>query len=97
MIIRLILSFAIVACMATIAQYVSAQDPVTTHWNADAKDDIFKIGKFDELSDLQVPDGWQDVSAFNSGNATLEPGGRCMQAMTNSCSGGMNGPLVTVF
>jgi|GEM_PF-1827387 len=54
----------------------NAQDLVTTHWNADAKNDILKIGRFDEPSDLQVPDGWQDVSAFDSGNATLEPGGR---------------------
>lgn len=89
--IRLILSFAVVVCMATIAKCVPAQDPVTTHWNADAKNDIFKFGRFDEPSDLKVPDGWQDVSAFDSGKATLEPQGRGTLSMnaqtidTNAC------------
>ena len=70
--IRLTVSFAVVVCMATIAQCVPAQDLVSTHWNADANNDILKVGKFDEPSDLKVPDGWLDVSAFDSGNATLE-------------------------
>lgn len=74
--VRLILSLATAVCVATISQCVHAQDLVTTHWNADAKNDILKVGKFDEPSDLKVPDGWQDVSAFDSGNATLERGGR---------------------
>ena len=74
--IRLTVSFAVVVCMAAISQCVPAQDLVTTHWNADAKNDILKVGKFDEPSDLKVPDGWQDVSAFDSGNAALEPRGR---------------------
>lgn len=74
--IRLILSFAVVVCTAIISQCVPAQDLVTTHWNADAKNDIFKFGKFDEPGDLQVPAEWQDVSAFDSGNATLESRGR---------------------
>ena len=46
--IRLTVSFAVAVCVATIAQYVPAQDLVTTHWNADAKNDILKVGKFDE-------------------------------------------------
>ncbi len=74
--IRLTVSFAVSVCIATIAQNVPAQDLVTTHWNADAKNDILKVGKFDEPGDLKVPDGWQDVSAFDSGNATLESRGR---------------------
>ncbi len=69
-------SFVVAVCMATIAQSVPAQVLVKTHWNADANNDILKVGKFDEPSDLKVPDGWQDVSAFDSGNATLEPRGR---------------------
>ena len=71
-----VLRFVLAVCFVTIAQCALAQDPVATHWNADAKKDIFKAGLFDEPGDLEVPAGWQDVSAFDSGNATLEPRGR---------------------
>lgn len=74
--IRSILRFAFMTCLVTIAQCAPAQDLVGTHWNADPKNDIFKFGKFDVRGDRPVPDGWKDVSAFDSGNATVEPLGR---------------------
>jgi|GEM_PF-1939758 len=61
---------------------VQAQENVATHWNADPAADIFKIGKFDGPADLKTPNGWQDLSAFGSGNAKLEPTGAGILRLT---------------
>lgn len=74
--IRLLVSFVAIVSLITGANPLYAQEEVDTHWNADPKDDVFKIGMFDEPAGVKTPTGWQDLSAFGSGNATLEAGGR---------------------
>ena len=71
---RSALQFAAAVYLAVITQCALGQDNVATHWNANVKNDIFKVGRFDE--DGAVPKGWKNVSAFDSGYATLNPRGR---------------------
>lgn len=52
---RLMLSFVVIVCVATNSNGVSAQNAVETHWNADSKADMFKIGSFDD-PDVKRPD-----------------------------------------
>lgn len=69
-----IFSFLAVISLATCSNQVHAQEGVPTHWNADPNADIFKASQFDEPVDVKTPNGWQDLSAFGTGNATLNRG-----------------------
>lgn len=71
---RRVFSFLTVISLATASNHAHAQESVTTHWNADPATDIFKNGKFDEPLDVKTPNGWLDLSAFGSGNATWNRG-----------------------
>ncbi len=86
--IRLILSLTAIVCLASNSNLLTAQGFVKTHWNVDAKNDIFKFGTFDKPGDVNVPDGWQNLSAFDSGNATFSPRGLGMISLNSPTDDG---------
>jgi hypothetical protein len=49
--------------------YGQAKFELTTHWNTDRSDNFFLYGELTQLDERRFPVGWDDVSAFESGNA----------------------------
>jgi len=58
----------VTGCLAGVS-YGQATFENPPHWNADEKDNFFKHGELKELSEQRTPKGWDDVSAFESGEA----------------------------
>jgi hypothetical protein len=59
-----------------------------THWNTDASDDIFKFGTFTKADDQGWPDGWKDLTAFETGHGRLRARGRGTVTLGGDDDGG---------